>query len=33
MQHVLEHQLEGIKKKLKVLVWFVIFEEKGKITI
>jgi hypothetical protein len=27
---VLECQLKGIKQKLKVLVWFVVFEEKRK---
>jgi hypothetical protein len=33
MQHVLECQFEGIKKEFKVLVWFIIFEEKKKVTI
>jgi hypothetical protein len=33
MQHVLKHQLEGIKRKLKVLVWFVVFEEKQEVAI
>jgi hypothetical protein len=33
MRHALERQLEGIKKKLEVLVQFVIFEEKWEVTI
>jgi len=33
MQHVLECQLEGIEKKLKVLVWLVVFKEKHEVAI
>jgi hypothetical protein len=33
MQHVLKRQFEGIGKKLEVLVTFIIFEEKRKVTI
>ncbi len=29
----MERQLEGIERKLKVLVWFVIFEEKWEVAI
>jgi len=30
---VLKHQLEGIEKKLEVLVWLIVFEEKQEIVI
>jgi hypothetical protein len=33
MWHALEHQLEGIKKKFEVMVWFIVFEEKREVAI
>jgi hypothetical protein len=33
MGHALECQFEGIRKKFRVLLWFVIFEEKWEVTI
>jgi hypothetical protein len=31
MQHVLEHQFKGIRRKFEVLVWLVIFEKNKKL--
>jgi hypothetical protein len=33
MQHAVEHQLEGIERKFKVLIWFVAFDEKWEVAI
>jgi hypothetical protein len=33
MWHALDWPFEGIKRKLEVLVWFVVFEEKREVTI
>jgi hypothetical protein len=33
MWQALEHQFEGIGKKLELLVWLVVFEEKWEVAI
>jgi hypothetical protein len=33
MWHALKHQLEGIERKFKVLVWLVVFKEKWEVII
>ncbi len=33
MRHALECQLKGIERKLKVVVWLIVFEEKREVSI
>jgi hypothetical protein len=33
MQHALEYQLEGIRRKFKVLVWLIVLKEKWEVAI